>query len=113
MYAVKFLQINVFAITIRIYAKEVAVFQIFSIHFSLTPKKTLLQASLHNYRNNYISLNIFGLLSEYKTKTTQMESTKPLFLGDTIFEKINSSLNNSSKGAAFIKKLGKNSIHSF
>ena len=44
MYAVKFLQVNVFAITIRIYAKEVAVFQILSIHFFLTPKKTLLQA---------------------------------------------------------------------
>ena len=44
--ALKFLQINVFTITTRIYAKEVAVFQILSLHFFLTQKKTLVQASL-------------------------------------------------------------------
>ena len=44
--ALKFLQINVFTITTRIYAKEVAVFQIFSLRFFLTQKKTLVQASL-------------------------------------------------------------------
>ena len=81
--------------------------------FFLNPKKDTRPSLAVNYRNNYISLNIFGLFYEYKTKTTQVESTKPLFLGDTIFGKVNSSLNSSSKRAAFIKKLGKNSVHSF